>query len=100
MRTRACEKRESGKQPLLVIRCVTSVRDEFGWHEVAQVRKLPEFFDGSPSGNCNLATLNNIRSKLVLLTCKQFCLPKRFPVCYKIDFQNQNTSHVVASLRT
>ena len=36
---------------LIVIRCVTSVRDEFAWHEVAQVRKLPQFFDGSPSGN-------------------------------------------------
>ena len=83
---------------LLVIRCVTSVRDEFAWHEVVQVRKLPEFFDGSPSSNYNLATLK--RSKLVLVTCKPFCLPKRLPVCYKIDFQNQNTSHVVASLST
>ena len=92
MRTRACEKRESGKQPLLVIRCVTSVRDEFGWHEVAQVRKLPEFFDGSPSGNCNLATLNNIRSKLVLVTCKQFCLSKRLPVFPKHETKTLLTS--------
>ena len=36
---------------LRVIRCVTSVRDEFACHGVAQVRKLPDFFEGSPSGN-------------------------------------------------
>ena len=32
--------------------------------------------------------------KLILVTCKQFCLAKRCPICYKMDFQN--TSHVVA----
>ena len=39
-------------------------------------------------GNCNN------RLKLILVTCEQFCLAKRCPICYKIDFQN--TSHVVA----
>ena len=39
------------QRDLLVIRCVTCVRDELAWHEVAQVRKLSQFFDGSPSGN-------------------------------------------------
>ena len=39
----------------------------------------------------------NNPSKVILVTCKQFCLSKRLPVCYKIDFQDQNTSHVVAS---
>ena len=39
-------------------------------------------------GNCNK------RLKLILVTCKQFCLAKRCPICYKMDFQN--TSHVVA----
>ena len=37
------------QRDLLVIRCVTCVRDELAWHEVAQVRKLSQFFDGSPS---------------------------------------------------
>ena len=39
-------------------------------------------------GNCNN------RLKLILVTCVQFCLAKRCPICYKMDFQN--TSHVVA----
>ena len=39
------------QRDLLVIRCVTCVRNEFAWREVAQVRKLPHFFEGSPSGN-------------------------------------------------
>ena len=39
-------------------------------------------------GNCNK------RLKLILVTCEQFCLAKRCPICYKMDFQN--TSHVVA----
>ena len=39
-------------------------------------------------GNCNN------RLKLILVTCEQFCLAKRCPICYKMDFQN--TSNVVA----
>ena len=39
-------------------------------------------------GNCNK------RLKLILVTYEQFCLAKRCPICYKMDFQN--TSHVVA----
>ena len=39
-------------------------------------------------GNCNN------RLKLILVTFEQFCLAKRCPICYKMDFQN--TSHVVA----
>ena len=35
----------------------------------------------------------NNRLKLILVTCKQFCLPKRCAACYKMNFQN--TSHVV-----
>ena len=36
-------------------------------------------------GNCN------DRLKLILVTCKQFCLPKRCLICYKKDFQNPST---------
>ena len=32
--------------------------------------------------------------KFILVACKQFCLAKRCPICYKMDFQI--TSHVVA----
>ena len=39
-------------------------------------------------GNCNK------RLTFILVACKQFCLAKRCPICYKMDFQN--TSHVVA----
>ena len=39
-------------------------------------------------GNCNK------RLKHILVTSKQFCLVKRCPICYKMDFQN--TFHVVA----
>ena len=39
-------------------------------------------------GNCNK------RLKFILVACKQFCLAKLCPICYKMDFQN--TSHVVA----
>ena len=31
-------------------------------------------------GNCNN------RLKLILVTCEQFCLAKRCPICYKMDF--------------
>ena len=41
-------------------------------------------------GKCNKLK----RLKLILVTCEQFCLTKRCPICYKMDFQN--TSHVVA----
>ena len=36
----------------------------------------------------------NNRLKLILVTFKQFCLAKRYPVCYKIDFRN--TCHMLA----
>ena len=39
-------------------------------------------------GNCNN------RLKLILVTCEQFCVAKRCPICYKMDLQS--TSHVVA----
>ena len=36
----------------------------------------------------------NNHLKVILVTFKQFCLAKRCPVCYTMDFQN--TCHVVA----
>ena len=34
----------------------------------------------------------NKRLKLILVTCEQFCLTKRCPICYKMDFQTLLTS--------
>ena len=39
----------------------------------------------------------NNHLKLVLVTHKYFCWPKRYAFCYKLDFQN--TSYVVACFR-
>ena len=101
---------------LLVIRCVTSVRDEFAWHEVAQIRKLPEFFGKvvRVATACSKTFMTHEYYDLkvtffyrftVSVSAIQFqpfsfsVLSRPMSVYYKIDFQNQNTSYVVAFVR-
>ena len=93
---------------LLVIRCVTSVRDEFAWHEVAQIRKLPEFFEGSPSSNRVFEDIYDTRVLrfeghiLLSLYCFRFSHSVsaiQFQRFIPTHVQNQNTSYVVAFVR-
>ena len=95
----------------LVIRCVNSVRNEFRkapgvlrWYVVRVANACSvtvmtyQYYDSKviffyrfTVSFLKFGNFNN-RLKVLLVICKQFCLPKRLPVCYKIDFQNQNTS--------